>query len=238
MSRIKYPDKQKIRNQIDIILDKSELFNDSKDKTIHTSDKIVELKPVRQGIPVTKIIPVVVAVAAAVIFITTVNNYSSVRKDSYKRSQNPLATGSADGPDGVYVKDNDSTDAEIPQDSYQILYGNIESADISNIRRRFSSGASQIDGLTYQNRTDTLSIGEGTTLMCNVPVEMYYNNTRLYSVEERIYKAISDSLESYIASGKSDIYVTVTYTIDKDGMLTVQINQMPYDKLELDINTK
>lgn len=72
MSRIKYPDKQKIRNQIDIILDKSELFNDSKDKTIHTSDKIVELKPVRQGIPVTKIIPVVVAVAA-VIFITTVN---------------------------------------------------------------------------------------------------------------------------------------------------------------------
>ena len=48
MSRIKYPDKQKIRNQIDIILDKSELFNDSKDKTIHTSDKIVELKPVRQ----------------------------------------------------------------------------------------------------------------------------------------------------------------------------------------------
>ena len=202
MSRIKYPDKQKIRNQIDIILDKSELFNDSKDKTIHTSDKIVELKPVRQGIPVTKIIPVVVAVAAAVIFITTVNNY------------------------------------EISQDSYQILYGNIESADISNIRRRFSSGASQIDGLTYQNRTDTLSIGEGTTLMCNVPVEMYYNNTRLYSVEERIYKAISDSLESYIASGKSDIYVTVTYTIDKDGMLTVQINQMPYDKLELDINTK
>ena len=94
MSRIKYPDKQKIRNQIDIILDKSELFNDSKDKTIHTSDKIVELKPVRQGIPVTKIIPVVVAVAAVVIFITTVNNYSSVRKDSYRRSQNPLATGS------------------------------------------------------------------------------------------------------------------------------------------------
>ena len=231
MSRIKYPDKQKIRNQIDIILDKSELFNDSKDKTIHTSDKIVELKPVRQGIPVTKIIPVVVAVAAVVIFITTVNNYSSVRKDSYRRSQNPLATGSADGPDGVYVKDNDSTDAEISQDSYQILYGNIESADISNIRGRFSSGASQ-------NRTDTLSIGEGTTLMCNVPVEMYYNNTRLYSVEERIYKAISDSLESYIASGKSDIYVTVTYTINKDGMLTVQINQMPYDKLELDINTK
>ena len=238
MSRIKYPDKQKIRNQIDIILDKSELFNDSKDKTIHTSDKIVELKPVRQGIPVTKIIPVVVAVAAVVIFITTVNNYSSVRKDSYRRSQNPLATGSADGPDGVYVKDNDSTDAEISQDSYQILYGNIESADISNIRGRFSSGASQIDGLTYQNRADTLSIGEGTTLMCNVPVEMYYNNTRLYSVEERIYKAISDSLESYIASGKSDIYVTVTYTINKDGMLTVQINQMPYDKLELDINTK
>lgn len=90
MSRIKYPDKQKIRNQIDIILDKSELFNDSKDKTIHTSDKIVELKPVRQGIPVTKIIPVVVAVAAVVIFITTVNNYSSVRKDSYRRSQNRL----------------------------------------------------------------------------------------------------------------------------------------------------
>lgn len=101
MSKVKYPDREKIRNQIDIILDKSDLFNDSQDKTIHASNKIVELKPVRQGIQVTKIIPVVVAVAAAVIFITTVNNYSSVRKDSYKRSQNPLATGSADGPDGV-----------------------------------------------------------------------------------------------------------------------------------------
>ena len=44
MSKVKYPDREKIRKQIDIILDKSDLFKDSQDKTIHESNKIVELK--------------------------------------------------------------------------------------------------------------------------------------------------------------------------------------------------
>ena len=50
MSKVKYPDREKIRKQIDIILDKSDLFKDSQDKTIHESNKIVELKPVGQGV--------------------------------------------------------------------------------------------------------------------------------------------------------------------------------------------
>ena len=47
MSKVKYPDKEKIRIQIDEILDKSELFDATEDKSsTYTNDKIVQLKPV------------------------------------------------------------------------------------------------------------------------------------------------------------------------------------------------
>ena len=42
MSKVKYPDKEKIRIQIDEILDKSELFDATEDKSsTYTNDKIV-----------------------------------------------------------------------------------------------------------------------------------------------------------------------------------------------------
>ena len=53
MSKVKYPDKEKIRIQIDEILDKSELFDATEDKSsTYTNDKIVQLKPVKQPLPV------------------------------------------------------------------------------------------------------------------------------------------------------------------------------------------
>ena len=53
MSKVKYPDKEKIRIQIDEILDKSELFDATEDKSsTYTNDKIVQLKPVKQHLPV------------------------------------------------------------------------------------------------------------------------------------------------------------------------------------------
>ena len=55
MSKVKYPDKEKIRIQIDEILDKSELFDATEDKSsIYTNNKIVQLKPVKQRLPVGK----------------------------------------------------------------------------------------------------------------------------------------------------------------------------------------
>ena len=52
MSKVKYPDKEKIRIQIDEILDKSELFDATEDKSsTYTNDKIVQLKPVKQHLP-------------------------------------------------------------------------------------------------------------------------------------------------------------------------------------------
>ena len=57
MSKVKYPDKEKIRIQIDEILDKSELFDATEDKSsTYTNDKIVQLKPVKQHLPVGKYI--------------------------------------------------------------------------------------------------------------------------------------------------------------------------------------
>ena len=79
MSKVKYPDKEKIRIQIDEILDKSELFDASEDKSsTYTNDKIVQLKPVRQHLPVGKYIGAVAAIAAIVVFVIAVKNYRSV----------------------------------------------------------------------------------------------------------------------------------------------------------------
>ena len=64
MSKVKYPDKEKIRIQIDEILDKSELFDATEDKSsTYTNDKIVQLKPVKQHLPVGKYIGAVAAIA-------------------------------------------------------------------------------------------------------------------------------------------------------------------------------
>ena len=76
MSKVKYPDKEKIRIQIDEILDKSELFDATEDKSsTYTNDKIVQLKPVKQHLPVGKYISVAAAIAAIVIFVISVKNY-------------------------------------------------------------------------------------------------------------------------------------------------------------------
>lgn len=56
------------------------MFNDSQDKTIHTDNKIVELKPVREKIPVMRVIQFVATAAAIVIFVVAVKNYSVVNK--------------------------------------------------------------------------------------------------------------------------------------------------------------
>ena len=65
--------------QIDEILDKSELFDATEDKSsAYTNDKIVQLKPVKQHLPVGKYISVAAAIAAIVIFVISVKNYQTV----------------------------------------------------------------------------------------------------------------------------------------------------------------
>ena len=98
MSKVKYPDKEKIRIQIDEILDKSELFDATEDKSsTYTNDKIVQLKPVKQHLPVGKYISVAAAIAAIVIFVISVKNYQTVgRGEQSKTSFVPLATSSSE----------------------------------------------------------------------------------------------------------------------------------------------
>lgn len=98
MSKVKYPDKEKIRIQIDEILDKSELFDATEDKSsAYTNDKIVQLKPVKQHLPVGKYISVAAAIAAIVIFVIAVKNYQTVdRGEQSKTRFVPLATSSSE----------------------------------------------------------------------------------------------------------------------------------------------
>ena len=52
MSKVKYPDKEKIRIQIDEILDKSELFDATEDKSsTYTNDKIVPVSYTHLTLP-------------------------------------------------------------------------------------------------------------------------------------------------------------------------------------------
>jgi len=74
LSKVKYPDKEKIRIQIDEILDKSELFDATEDKSsTYTNEKKVKLKPEKQPLPVGKYISVAAAIAAIVIFVISKN---------------------------------------------------------------------------------------------------------------------------------------------------------------------
>jgi hypothetical protein len=198
LSKVKYPDREKIRNQIDIILDKSDLFNDSQDKTIHTDNKIVELKPVREKIPVMRVIQFVATAAAIVIFVVAVKNYSVVnKKTSGIKSQIPLATGSADGPDAVYTREAGSSDAGNEADTTsQIIYGDIAGINISKITSNYYSQNN--DSYSYQQRVDNVLCDNGTTFKINIPYQIKKDGKLVEGADEIAAELIHQSLIEYI----------------------------------------
>ena len=134
MSKVKYPDKEKIRIQIDEILDKSELFDATEDKSsAYTNDKIVQLKPVKQHLPVGKYISVAAAIAAIVIFVIAVKNYQTVdRGEQSKTRFVPLATSSSEADmqestaEEATVKKSEISDMIIEDyNSYEMLYSKL-----------------------------------------------------------------------------------------------------------------
>ena len=151
MSKVKYPDKEKIRIQIDEILDKSELFDATEDKSsTYTNDKIVQLKPVKQHLPVGKYISVAAAIAAIVIFVISVKNYQTVgRGEQSKTSFVPLATSSSEADmhestaEEATVKQSQISDMIIEDyNSYEMLYSklNVMSEGTINIENRTEYG--------------------------------------------------------------------------------------------------
>lgn len=74
------------------------MFDATEDKSsTYTNDKIVQLKPVKQHLPVGKYIGVVAAIAAIVVFVIAVKNYQTVdRGEQSKTSFVPLATSSSE----------------------------------------------------------------------------------------------------------------------------------------------
>ena len=151
MSKVKYPDKEKIRIQIDEILDKSELFDATEDKSsTYTNDKIVQLKPVKQHLPVGKYIGAVAAIAAIVVFVIAVKNYQTVgRGEQSKISFVPLATSSSEADmhestaEEATVKQSQISDMIIEDyNSYEMLYSklNVMSEGTINIENRTEYG--------------------------------------------------------------------------------------------------
>lgn len=215
MSKVKYPDKEKIRIQIDEILDKSELFSYSQDDSIHTSDKIVQLKPVKQHLPVGKYIAAVTAIAAIVIFVMAVKNYQSVGRDGQtKTSLVPLATSSSEAADTqedtqanmqadiqenteeITVKRSLARDNVIQDyNSYETLYSklNVMGVGTEYIEKRIEYG------YTYMTRYDKVTTFNNMVLYVDVPYDIQYNDKQLDGMDEAAAETIKDVIETYIA---------------------------------------
>ena len=206
MSKVKYPDKEKIRIQIDEILDKSELFSYSKDDSIHTSDKIVQLKPVRQHLPVGKYIAAVAAIAAIVIFVMAVKNYQSVgRGGQSKTSLVPLATSSSnaeteadtqENTEEINVKRNPARDNVIQDyNNYETLYSrlNVMGVGTEYIEKRIEYG------YTYMTRYDKVTTFDNMVLYVDVPYDIQYNDKQLDGMDEAAAETVKNVIETYIA---------------------------------------
>ena len=184
MSKVKYPDKEKIRIQIDEILDKSELFDATEDKSsTYTNDKIVQLKPVKQHLPVGKYIGAVAAIAAIVVFVIAVKNYQTVgRGEQSKISFVPLATSSSEADmhestaEEATVKQSQISDMIIEDyNSYEMLYSklNVMSEGTINIENRTEYG------YTYSVRNDNVATRNNVVLYIDVPYDIKYNDKQL-----------------------------------------------------------
>ena len=187
MSKVKYPDKEKIRIQIDEILDKSELFDASEDKSsTYTNDKIVQLKPVKQHLPVGKYIGAVAAIAAIVVFVIAVKNYQTVgRGEQSRTSFVPLAT----------VKQSQISDMIIEDyNSYEMLYSklNVMSEGTINIENRTEYG------YTYSVRNDNVATRNNVVLYIDVPYDIKYNDKQLDGMDEAAADTLKQVIQTYI----------------------------------------
>lgn len=236
MSKVKYPDKEKIRIQIDEILDKSELFSYSQDDSIHTSDKIVQLKPVRQHLPVGKYIAAVAAIAAIIIFVTAVKNYQSVgRNGQGKTSLVPLATSSseADTQDSteeeVTVKQSQIRDIIIEDyNSYETLYSklNVMGKGTTNIENRTEYG------YTYSVRNDNVTTRNNAVLYIDVPYDIKYNDKQLDGMDEAAADTLKQVIQTYIDKNGLDGNIKISCYI-MNNSLEFYIGDTVYGKLTL-----
>ena len=187
MSKVKYPDKEKIRIQIDEILDKSELFDATEDKSsTYTNDKIVQLKPVKQHLPVGKYIGAVAAIAAIVVFVIAVKNYQTVgRGEQGKTSTAEEAT----------VKQSQISDMIIEDyNSYEMLYSklNVMSEGTINIENRTEYG------YTYSVRNDNVATRNNVVLYIDVPYDIKYNDKQLDGMDEAAADTLKQVIQTYI----------------------------------------
>lgn len=203
MSKVKYPDKEKIRIQIDEILDKSELFDATEDKSsIYTNNKIVQLKPVKQRLPVGKYIGVVAAIAAIVVFVIAVKNYQTVgRGEQSKTGFVPLATSSSEADmhesteEEATVKQSQISDMIIEDyNSYEMLYSklNVMSEGTINIENRTEYG------YTYSVRTDNVATWNNVVLYIDVPYDIKYNDKQLDGMDEAVADTLKQVIQTYI----------------------------------------
>ena len=236
MSKVKYPDKEKIRIQIDEILDKSELFDASEDKSsTYTNDKIVQLKPVKQHLPVGKYVTAVAAAAVILVFVTAVKNYKGV--DSGQKSKTgslvPLATSSTQA-DEQSVADNadkvDEADEIYEYNSYERLYSSLDYKAVSTIYNN-----KRIEyGYTYIMRYDKVTMNNGATIYVEVPYDISYNinQTNLDWVNDSAAAMIEGTIKSYVDKRNISGDVRITCNIVNDT-LQIYVDNTIYDTLSL-----
>lgn len=224
MSKIKYPDKDTIKKQIDQILDKSELFDKTETKSVQTDDKIVELKPVRDNISVKKLIPIVLSIAAIVVFVMAVKNYSVVTNDNNKsKVQIPLATTTDETKD-VYLeaqsKAEMSTYYDVTEDDYEMrnsVRGMYDGLSWEKQTCKYYPGEmDESTGYSYDTRIDTVVLKDGTILNVSVPVNFKYDGESVIRVQERIWNSINDIIKESLNNNPDQYEILVGAEINGD----------------------
>ena len=102
MSRINYPSEEVIKQQIEEILIKSEIFPDSEEKETDNSciyegqKKSVEVKAIKGKISIVSYLPAMALLAAAVVFIIAVKRYNPENANQVPLSADSTETAGAD----------------------------------------------------------------------------------------------------------------------------------------------
>ncbi len=177
-----------------------------------------------------RVIQFVVTAAAIVIFVVAVKNYSVVnKKTSGTKSQIPLATGSADGPDAVYTREAGSSDEGNEADTTsQIIYGDIAGINISKITSNYYS--QNTDSYSYQQRVDNVLCDNGTKFQIDFPCQIKKDGKSVEGADEIVVTLLNKSLIQYInatdVEWKDIVYVRCELSGDT---VTVYIDEGKYD---------
>jgi len=159
-----------IKQQIDEILDRSEIFSNAEDGDNRrdllldeSEERHVVIRAVNEGVSFKKYIPAIMLVAAAALFIVAVKNYTPVKQKT-EGNQIPLVNG-GDNTSGTKAGEQDY------KDNYERLEVYFKSQDNNSLVEMYKK-YTVADGYDFTCAYASIIFADGSTIYVQVPVYM------------------------------------------------------------------